>query len=744
MSDFSLKADIGADTSDFERGIAKLSATIDNLAIKIEDFGKKGKQAPKEAEDAFDKLHESVLKFAEKVGTGLGLVELISKVKEFGTECLQDFADAQTATENLRFAIERVGGASDATFTGMVEWTEKLSNSLNNLYSAKQLEGAEAQLKIFGLTTEEIKSLIPHIFDLATATGEDLPTATKTAIMAIEGHTRGLRSIGAEFKDTGTQMGNYTQLMQNLTKIQGYASSQLGTVNNQQKEFDNQMEMANEKIGEHLTWWEKLKNGFAATRLIPDLEDTAEALANASGQMGEFNAAEIKMNSIGDRGMEVKAFNELIDKLKKGKKAADDLQVSLTKAAFGDAFGADNNDFSMTLPKGFAPEKSGLDKETGGKQPKDITDKIKSLSEITKEAQAHMVSFGETHMTALKKELEEITKSMQQLFDKGKENTKQFTDLAEALSMVKFEMIATQNQKAMQAANSPTGIGKTDVFGNDTTGGGADANQTAKDDSLIAALNLIALSAKHAQDAMDAFGNSKLFALQEQLNDVQSAMRADIDAGTNMGAAWDVLVQKQAELKKSIDDTTQSTKEQTAAFEATAAKVSSSAAQIGASLSNVAQGKSNIHEVLAALLNQIVSAIGQFITEKGKALIKMGLTDEAAGAAMIAASGGLNPLGEETESNGIGEIIGGTLMSAAGGAIGAIKMASGGIVSSSAFVNVGEYAGAAHNPEVIAPLDKLKGMMGGGGGNYSFQIKGDTLVAMLDRLDTNNSFTLGQ
>jgi len=41
------------------------------------------------------------------------------------------------------------------------------------------------------------------------------------------------------------------------------------------------------------------------------------------------------------------------------------------------------------------------------------------------------------------------------------------------------------------------------------------------------------------------------------------------------------------------------------------------------------------------------------------------------------------------------------------------KLADGGIAYGNSFVNVGEYAGAKSNPEVIAPLDKLRSIMGG-------------------------------
>lgn len=47
----------------------------------------------------------------------------------------------------------------------------------------------------------------------------------------------------------------------------------------------------------------------------------------------------------------------------------------------------------------------------------------------------------------------------------------------------------------------------------------------------------------------------------------------------------------------------------------------------------------------------------------------------------------------------------------------AMAFADGGIVSGPTLGLVGEYPGARTNPEVIAPLDKLRSMMGGMGGN---------------------------
>jgi hypothetical protein len=66
-----------------------------------------------------------------------------------------------------------------------------------------------------------------------------------------------------------------------------------------------------------------------------------------------------------------------------------------------------------------------------------------------------------------------------------------------------------------------------------------------------------------------------------------------------------------------------------------------------------------------------------------------------------------------------------------------VAFANGGLVTGATMGLVGEGRGTTRsNPEVIAPLDKLQNFMpqsSGGGGAYEFIIKGDTLVASLNR-----------
>lgn len=88
------------------------------------------------------------------------------------------------------------------------------------------------------------------------------------------------------------------------------------------------------------------------------------------------------------------------------------------------------------------------------------------------------------------------------------------------------------------------------------------------------------------------------------------------------------------------------------------------------------------------------------------------------------------------------------IATAVGGILGAFaaipKFANGGIVSGPTMGLMGEYPGAKANPEVIAPLDKLQGMMGGGASQNvnvggEFKINGQDLVVALQRADRNRS-----
>ena len=76
---------------------------------------------------------------------------------------------------------------------------------------------------------------------------------------------------------------------------------------------------------------------------------------------------------------------------------------------------------------------------------------------------------------------------------------------------------------------------------------------------------------------------------------------------------------------------------------------------------------------------------------------------------------------------------------------GMAAFADGGIVSGPTLGLVGEYAGAKNNPEVIAPLNKLRDLIGndenGANGRVEFEIRGDRLYGLLRKYERNKNRT---
>ena len=138
-------------------------------------------------------------------------------------------------------------------------------------------------------------------------------------------------------------------------------------------------------------------------------------------------------------------------------------------------------------------------------------------------------------------------------------------------------------------------------------------------------------------------------------------------------------------------------------------------------------------EILKSLLITVMGMLQQF----GSALI-------AAGTASLAL--------KAVAWNGVGAIIaGGALVAATAAAKAALQnaatpFAKGGIVSGPTYALVGEYSGASRNPEVIAPLDKLKTLIEPAAqpetsGEVRFVIRGETLEGILKKMNHKRSRT---
>ena len=164
-----------------------------------------------------------------------------------------------------------------------------------------------------------------------------------------------------------------------------------------------------------------------------------------------------------------------------------------------------------------------------------------------------------------------------------------------------------------------------------------------------------------------------------------------------------------------------------------------------------------------AFSDQIMQVIDDFARALGEAvvtldfsniwksfLISMGNFAQKFGALILAQGVAVEAFKKSLESlNGVAAVIAGVGLIAAGIAVkafaskGVKEFAMGGIAYGPTMGMVGEYPGARSNPEVIAPLSQLKGMLGGGGGgNFEIietDIRGADIHLVLQRY--NNTLT---
>jgi tape measure domain-containing protein len=122
--------------------------------------------------------------------------------------------------------------------------------------------------------------------------------------------------------------------------------------------------------------------------------------------------------------------------------------------------------------------------------------------------------------------------------------------------------------------------------------------------------------------------------------------------------------------------------------------------------SQMIEGSFNLEE---ALINMLKKVLAQAVS----LLVVFGLLSVFTGGAFGASVGGL-----------------GKFM---GAGLGIPQFAEGGIVSGPVIAQVGEYSGASHNPEVIAPLDKLQSMMGGQAVQVTGKISGRDILLTSER-----------
>jgi len=170
--------------------------------------------------------------------------------------------------------------------------------------------------------------------------------------------------------------------------------------------------------------------------------------------------------------------------------------------------------------------------------------------------------------------------------------------------------------------------------------------------------------------------------------------------------------------------------------------IGSTAQFMGDFVGNLITGQASAQDALSGLM----SIVAGFMENLGQAMIAAGVASEAfknilgSGIGAIIAGAALVAL-----SKVVTNIMSAGPSSSSGGGNRRVALANGGIAYGPTNALIGEYSGANNNPEVVAPLDKLRSMISDSAGasdvNVSggFVLRGNDLLASIDRSKTRKN-----
>lgn len=228
--------DLKGKVSELEKQFGKVDGAAEKSAKKVSSS----------FDNAATTAKQSLTGIAESIVAAFAIREVIN----FSKEAVNAFAKAEAQVNQLKFAITKIGGESEASFQKLITQAKELAAI--TFFDDEDIAQAQALQAQFGLSSDQIQKLTPLILELSVATGQDLASATQTALQAITGQTRGLKVVGAAFKDTGSLTENFNLLTEKLAKLQGTAAQALDTTAGAIKRNAVELENANEKIGEKL------------------------------------------------------------------------------------------------------------------------------------------------------------------------------------------------------------------------------------------------------------------------------------------------------------------------------------------------------------------------------------------------------------------------------------------------------------------------------------------------------------
>ena len=196
-ADFSVKAIISAQTSQFEKGMKNAQSSVDSISKSIENVNK-------------------ILKTAFSV---VGIGASIKAITDFGKAAVDSGNESQSVFNILDNTIKTTGADAWTSIKKLEDASKSLSDSTN--YSMTEIQGMQSVLLGFtDITGESFDEASKAVLDMATVMKMDLTSAVQTVGKALDDPITGLDSLRRQgFKFTDQQKQQLKYLVENGDKI---------------------------------------------------------------------------------------------------------------------------------------------------------------------------------------------------------------------------------------------------------------------------------------------------------------------------------------------------------------------------------------------------------------------------------------------------------------------------------------------------------------------------------------------
>jgi len=226
---------------------------------------------------------EKALKGLRTAGT-LQFAALAAGATVFAKESIQAFLEADQSQVALQGTLKKFPALADTNLSAL----DALNRSLMNKVAVDDdaIASGQAILGQFKLTGAQLEQLTPLMVDYAKRTGKDIPTSAMDLGRAMLGNGRALKNVGIKFKETGTEAGNFAELVDALSAtVGGYAETQAKSAVGQTEMLKVKFEKLQESVGKKLlpALLELIGAGNDAIDWIDNNQGAAEALAITVG-----------------------------------------------------------------------------------------------------------------------------------------------------------------------------------------------------------------------------------------------------------------------------------------------------------------------------------------------------------------------------------------------------------------------------------------------------------------------------